>query len=44
MLLFFSLAMMYFIRSDWRVHRYQGILAVASYVAFIAAAYWQGWG
>ncbi len=43
-LLFFSLALLYFVRSDWQVGRSQGALALAGYVVFLLAAFVQGWG
>ncbi len=42
-MLFFSLALLYFVRSSWRITRAQGAFAVAAYVAFLGAAFWQGW-
>lgn len=42
-MLFFSLALLYFIKSDWQVKRYQGVLAMLLYVLFIALAFLQGW-
>lgn len=42
-MLFFSLALLYFVRTDWRVGRGQGFLAVAGYVMFLTAAFLQGW-
>lgn len=43
-MLFFTLSLLHFIRSDWRVSRSQGALAVVAYAAFLAAAFVQGWG
>ena len=43
-MLFFSLGLLYFIRSDWRMTRRQGVVAVMGYVAFLTAAFIQGWG
>lgn len=43
-MLFFSLALLYFVRSDWRITRIQGGLAVVAYAAFLVAAFWQSWG
>jgi cation:H+ antiporter len=43
-MLFFSLALLYFVRSDWRISRVQGAIAVTAYVAFLATAFLQGWG
>ena len=42
-MLFFSLALLYFVRSDWQMSRRQGALAVVGYVAFLTAAFFQGW-
>ena len=41
-MLFFSLALLYFVRSDWRITRAQGITASGAYAAFLATAFWQG--
>lgn len=43
-MLFFSLALLYFVRSDWRITRMQGISAIVAYGLFLATAFWQGWG
>jgi cation:H+ antiporter len=43
-MLFFSLALLYFVRSDWHISRRQGLLAVTAYVGFLTAAFLQGWG
>jgi Kef-type K+ transport system membrane component KefB len=43
-MLFFSLGLLYFVRSDWRIGRGQGAFSVAAYVAFLTAAFMQGWG
>lgn len=43
-MLFFTLGLLHFVRSDWRVTRRQGLLAVTAYAAFLAAAFVQGWG
>ncbi len=43
-MLFFSLALLHFVRSDWRVGRGQGLLAVTCYVTFLTLAFLQGWG
>lgn len=43
-MLFFSLALLHFIRSDWRMSRAQGVMAVTAYLAFLTAAFVQGWG
>ena len=43
-MLFFSLALLYFVRSDWRITRVQGAFAVASYAIFLGLAFWQSWG
>lgn len=44
MLIFFSLGLLYLIKSGWRVTRRQGIFAVSCYAAFIAAAFLNNWG
>ncbi len=43
-MLFFSLSLLYFVRSDWRITRAQGITAIVAYAVFLATAFWQGWG
>lgn len=42
-LLFFSLALMYFIKSNWRVSRRQGVIAILAYVVFMVMAFVMGW-
>jgi cation:H+ antiporter len=42
-MLFFSIALLYFIRSDWRIGRDQGAVALAAYVGFLVAAFVYGW-
>jgi cation:H+ antiporter len=42
--LFFSLALLHFIRSDWQISRRQGAGVVAAYGAFLLAAFLQRWG
>ncbi len=42
-LLFFSLAFLYFIRSDWEIKRSQGWIAVTAYVLFMVLAFIMGW-
>jgi len=42
-MLFFTLALLYFVRTGWRITRIQGFLALASYCAFMAAAFIYGW-
>lgn len=42
-MLFFSIALLHFIRSDWRMGRDQGAIAVAAYVVFLVAAFAYGW-
>ena len=43
-MLFFSLALLYFVRSDWRISRGQGVLAVTSYLVFLLMAFSRDWG
>jgi cation:H+ antiporter len=38
-MLLFSLALVYFIRSNWRVDRSQGVVALIGYAAFLVAAF-----
>ncbi|UCC24760.1 MAG: calcium/sodium antiporter [Gemmatimonadales bacterium] len=42
--LFFSLALLHFIRTDWRISRVQGALVVVAYLAFLGTAFVLGWG
>lgn len=42
-MLFFSIALLHFIRSDWRMGRDQGAIAVVAYVGFQVAAFVYGW-
>jgi cation:H+ antiporter len=42
-LLFFSLALLYFIQSDWQIQRRQGLIAAAAYAGFLIAAVSKGW-
>ena len=43
-MLFFSIGLLYFIRTDWSIGRGQGALAVTAYGAFLVTAFLQGWG
>jgi cation:H+ antiporter len=43
-MLFFGIALLYFIRSDWRIGRGQGAAALLAYVAFLIMAFAGGWG
>lgn len=43
-MLFFSIGLLYFIRSDWQIGRGQGSLALIAYLSFLVAAFIQGWG
>lgn len=42
-LIFFSLALLYFIKSDWEVKRYQGVIAIIAYITFMVLAFVLGW-
>lgn len=42
-LIFFSLGLLYLIKSGWRVTRRQGFFALACYAAFIATAFAMNW-
>lgn len=42
-LLFFSLGLLYFIKSDWQIKRYQGVLAIFAYITFMILAFVLGW-
>lgn len=44
MLIFFSLGLLYLIKSGWRVTRRQGLFALSCYAAFIAIAFLNSWG
>ena len=41
-LLFFSLALLYFVRSDWEIKRRQGLIAVFAYLLFMGFAFVMG--
>ncbi len=43
-LLFFSLGLLYLVRSSWRITRRQGVAALGAYVLFLTLAFLQGWG
>lgn len=43
-MIFFTLALLYFIRSDWKITRRQGMLAVAAYLGFLVTAFVLGLG
>jgi cation:H+ antiporter len=42
-MLFFTLGLLYVVRSGWAVTRFQGAVALISYASFMAIAFWQGW-
>lgn len=42
-MLFFSIGLLHFIRTDWSIGRGQGALAVTAYIGFMVAAFLQGW-
>ena len=42
-MLFFSVGLLYVVRSDWKISRLQGGMAVACYVLFLAVAVAEGW-
>ena len=44
MLIFFSLGLLYLIKSGWRVTRRQGLFALSCYAAFIVVAFLNNWG
>lgn len=44
MLIFFSLGLLYLIKSGWQVTRRQGLFALSCYAAFITTAVARGWG
>jgi cation:H+ antiporter len=41
-MLFFSLALLYFIKSDWKIQRYQGLIALTAYIIFLVMAFYMG--
>ena len=43
-MLFFTLALLHFIRSDWQITRRQGVVAVVAYAMFLATALIRGRG
>lgn len=43
-MLFFSLAVIYFIKSDWEVRRSQGAIAIFAYLVFMLVAFTKDWG
>ena len=43
-MIFFSLALLYFVKSNWRIGYMEGIFAVGSYITFLIIAFRQGWG
>jgi Ca2+/Na+ antiporter len=42
-MLFFSLALVYFLRADWQVGRSQGLAALLGYAGFLVAAFLERW-
>jgi cation:H+ antiporter len=42
-LLFFTLGLLYIVKSGWKVTRLQGSLALCGYVAFMVLAFARGW-
>ena len=43
MLIFFSVGLLYLVKSGWRVTRRQGVFALTSYLAFIATVVAKSW-
>jgi cation:H+ antiporter len=43
-MIFFSIGLVHFVKSDWMVTRAQGALAIVSYLAFMVVAFVYGWG
>jgi cation:H+ antiporter len=43
-MLFFSLALLYMVRTNWTVGRGKGFVALAAYAGFLVTAFIQGWG
>jgi cation:H+ antiporter len=43
-MIFFSVGLVHFVKSDWMVTRAQGALVIASYIAFMVVAFVYGWG
>jgi cation:H+ antiporter len=42
-MLFFTLGLLHFVRSGWRVTRWQGAIALGGYALFMVLAFMQGW-
>jgi cation:H+ antiporter len=42
-LLFFSLFLLFSIKSDWKIERKTGLMLVALYILFLSLAFIQGW-
>jgi cation:H+ antiporter len=42
-MLFFSIGLLYFIKTDWTIKRSQGIISVIAYVVFMVLAFVMGW-
>ena len=40
---FFSIALLYFIKSDWSISKNQGIVAILAYITFMLMAFAMGW-
>ena len=42
-MLFFTLGLLYIVRTGWRITRWQGIITLLSYLSFMGLAFWRGW-
>jgi cation:H+ antiporter len=42
-MLFFTVALLFFVKTDWQVSRWQGALATGAYAVFMGLAFFQGW-
>lgn len=40
---FFSLVLLYFIKSNWKIGKKEGVIALSSYIIFIIYAFYSGW-
>ena len=44
LLIFFSIALLYFIKTDWTIKRSQGVISLLAYIGFIIMTFVVGWG
>ena len=43
-MIFFSVGLVYFVKSDWMVTRTRGFIAITPYITFLVVAFVYGWG